>query len=104
MKATIPVCMCAVSVALLLSFSAIAQTPPPDALVSPEVHADHTVTFRIRAPKASELTLYGDWMPVGKPRPMTKSADGIWRLTTGPLEPNGHLYWFNLNGSPSPIP
>jgi enterochelin esterase-like enzyme len=76
----------------------LAQTPAPDGLVSPEVHADHTVTFRLRAPKAHEITLYGDWMPVGQPEPMTKGDDGIWSIHTTPLEPNGHLYWFNLDG------
>lgn len=78
--------------------SAVAQTPTPDGIVSPEVHPDRTVTFRVRAPKASEVTLYGDWMPVGKPAPMTKGEDGIWSITTQPLEANGHLYWFNLDG------
>jgi enterochelin esterase-like enzyme len=75
-----------------------AQTPAPDGLVSPEVHADHTATFRLRAPKANEVTLYGDWMPVGQSEPMTKGAEGVWSLYTTPLEPNGHLYWFNLDG------
>jgi len=77
---------------------ALAQTPPADGLVSPEVKADRSATFRIRAPKASEVTLYGDWMPVGKPQPMTKGADGVWSVTTEPLEATGHLYWFNLDG------
>jgi len=75
-----------------------AQAPPPDGTVSPEVHADRTATFRIKAPKASEVTLYGDWMVPGKPEPMTKGADGVWSITAGPLEPNGHLYFFNLDG------
>ena len=30
-------------------------------LVSPEVHADRTVTFRLRAPKAAEVLLNGEW-------------------------------------------
>jgi enterochelin esterase-like enzyme len=85
-----------------LTFASIsiltAQTPPPDGLVSPEVHADHTVTFRVRAPKANEVTLYGDWMPVGRSEPMVKGSDGVWSIHTAPLEPNGHLYWFNLDG------
>jgi enterochelin esterase-like enzyme len=29
---------------------------------------------------------------------MTKGADGVWSITTAPLEANGHLYWFNLDG------
>jgi enterochelin esterase family protein len=81
-----------------------AQTPPPDGLVSPEVHPDRTVTFRVRAPKAAEVTLYGDWMPVGHPQPMTKADDGVWTIQTGPLEANGHLYWFNLDGVAVPDP
>jgi enterochelin esterase family protein len=84
--------------ALMLAALVSAQTPPPDSLVSPEVHPDRTVTFRVRAPKAAEVTLYGDWMPVGKPEPMTKGSDGIWSIQTAPLEANGHLYWFNLDG------
>ncbi len=87
-----------VPLALLLALASAAQTPPADGLVSPEVHPDRTVTFRVRAPKASEVTLYGDWMPIGKPDPMTKAADGIWSITTQPLEATGHLYWFNLDG------
>ena len=41
-----------------------AQQPkkePPARLVSPEVHADKKVTFRINAPKATEVTVRGDW-------------------------------------------
>ena len=30
--------------------AALAQTPAPDGTVSPEVHPDRTVTFRLRAP------------------------------------------------------
>lgn len=75
-----------------------AQTPAPDGLVSPEAHADRTVTFRLRAPRATQVSLYGDWMPIGKPEPMTKDDSGIWSIITQPLEANGHLYWFNLDG------
>ena len=77
-----------------------AQAPPaaPDSLRSPEVGADRTATFRIRAPKAADVALWGDWMPAGKPQAMTKGPDGVWSLATEPLEPNGHLYWFHLDG------
>ena len=30
---------------------------------SPEVHADRTVTFRLSAPKATEVKLWGEWIP-----------------------------------------
>ncbi|MFL6449653.1 MAG: alpha/beta hydrolase-fold protein [Bryobacteraceae bacterium] len=87
-----------------LSCLCSAQTPPAGGLVSPEVHPDRTVTFRVRAPKATEVTVYGDWMPVGHPQPMTKREDGVWTIQTTPLEANGHLYWFNLDGVAVPDP
>jgi enterochelin esterase-like enzyme len=83
---------------LISPFPLPAQTPAPDGLVSPEVHADHSVTFRLRAPNAREVTLSGDWLPVGQSEPLTKGPEGVWSLHTRPLEPNGHLYWFNLDG------
>jgi len=81
-----------------LAIGGVAQTPAPDGLTSPEVKSDRTVTFRVRAPKAGEAMLYGDWMPVGKGQAMAKGADGVWSLTTDPLEANVHLYWFNIDG------
>src|SRR5947209_3846902 len=86
------------ALALAIALSAMAQTPTPDGVVSPEVHPDRTVTFRVKAPKASEVTLYGDWMVPGKTEAMTKAADGLWSITTAPLEATVHLYWFNLDG------
>jgi enterochelin esterase family protein len=74
-----------------------------DTLVSPEVHADRRVTFRIRAPQATTVTLTGDWLATlaastGGVLPMTKGADGIWTVTSEPLEPTVHLYFFNVDG------
>jgi enterochelin esterase family protein len=86
---------------LVLAFAATSQpqTPPAaDTLVSPEIHADRTVSFRIRAPKASEVGLFGDWMPIGKLEPLTKGSDGVWSVTTGPIDATGHLYTFNVDG------
>jgi enterochelin esterase family protein len=76
---------------------------PVDTLVSPEVHADRTVTFRLRAPAASVVTLTGDWLATpaastGGTIPMTKDAAGIWSVTTPPLEATVHLYFFTMDG------
>ena len=35
--------------------------PPPMAVVSPEVTADHKVTFRLPAPNAKDVTVNGDF-------------------------------------------
>jgi len=86
--------ICGIGLVLTLQ----AQTPAPDGLVSPEVQPDRSVTFRVRAPKASEVSLQGDWMPIGKSEAMTKGDGGVWSIHTAPLEANGHLYWFNLDG------
>jgi len=74
-----------------------------DTLASPEVHPDRTVTFRIRFPQATTVTLTGDWLatpatPTGGTLPMTKDAAGVWSVTSDPLEPTVHLYFFTVDG------
>ena len=83
---------------LVLTVASFAQTPPPDGLVSPEVHTDGKVIFRIRAPKAAEVTLFGDWMPPGSKHPMTKDAEGVWSATLSGIEQTIHLYSFTVDG------
>ena len=72
-----------------------AQPPTPAVISSPEVHADSSVTFRFRDPNAHEvvLTLEG-----AKPAPMQKDDDGVWSLTTGPLQPDFYGYSFVADG------
>ena len=74
------------------------QAQPTDTLVSPEVQADRRVTFRIRAPKASEVTLSMDYMPANTREKMTKDNDGVWSVTIGPLDPSVYIYAFNVDG------
>jgi len=83
---------------LSLAMSGFAQPPANDGLVSPEVHSDGKITFRIRAPKAAEVTLFGDWMSPGSKHPMTKDAEGVWSTTVGPIEATIHLYSFTVDG------
>jgi len=65
------------------------QPPPP--LISPEVLPDHRVTFRLRAPNAKEVLLAREGT---EPVPMQKDEQGVWSLTTDPLEPD--LYGYSL--------
>jgi enterochelin esterase family protein len=66
-------------------------------LISPEVHSDRRITFRIRAPQASEVSLvFGAWNP--KPQAMSKDESGVWSLTIGPVEPEIYTYSFLVNG------
>jgi enterochelin esterase-like enzyme len=74
------------------------EPTPNDTLVSPEVLTDHRVTFRIYAPKASEITLRGDWMDAPEPLRLTKDDKGVWSATTGPLVPDFYSYTFTVDG------
>ncbi len=68
-----------------------ARPAPPPRLVSPEVHPDHSVTFRFRDPNAKEVILARE----GGPRvPMQKDEQGVWSVTTEPLQPD--IYGYSL--------
>jgi enterochelin esterase family protein len=71
------------------------QPTPNDTLKSTEVAPDNKVTFRIYAPKASEVTISGDFGPEGK---LTKDEQGVWSISVGPLAPDYYSYTFNVDG------
>src|SRR5712692_6485314 len=79
----------------LLAATAQAQTPPPP-LVSPEVHADKSVTFRFRGPNVKEVAISLEGVP--KPLPMQKDDQGVWSLTTEPLAPDYYGYSIIADG------
>src|SRR4051812_46826135 len=80
---------------LLAALPLVAQRGP--SVVSPEVLPDHKVTFRISAPKATEVTFTGDWITTGAQK-MTKGDDGVWTITLGPLAPATYIYSYTLDG------
>ncbi|MGC2609393.1 MAG: alpha/beta hydrolase-fold protein [Candidatus Sulfotelmatobacter sp.] len=69
------------------------QTPAP--VVSPEVHADGSVTFRLRAPNAVEVKL---GLEGTEPLPMKKDDRDGWSVTTAPLSPDYYGYEFIVDG------
>ena len=95
-----------------LCFAALvgAQTPAPrpvalPPILSPQVQPDRTVTFRIRAPKASEVTIAGDfWLQENRADKLTKGEDGVWSITTEPLHPDYYSYFFTVDGVRLPDP
>ena len=65
-------------------------------LISPEVLPDRRVTFRLNAPKATEVTMKGDWHADTKS--LNRGSDGIWSLTLGPFAPSKYIYNFTVDG------
>src|SRR5438046_10611676 len=72
-----------------------AQTPPPP-LVSPEVHADRTVTLRFRGPNDKEVAVSIEGNP--KPLPMQKDDQGVWSVTTEPHARDYYVYSIIADG------
>ena len=80
-------------------------------VVSPEIHEDNTVTFRLKAPKAVTVQVTGDFLPsrqietpFGKfdgpgAADLKENQDGVWEYTTPePLEPELYSYTFIVDG------
>jgi enterochelin esterase family protein len=88
-------------VLMAIASTANAQ-PPANPIISPEVHADRTVTFRLLAPNAKEVQVGGEFS--AKPLSMTKDEKGVWLITTEPLEPNTYGYNFIMDGLTMPDP
>ena len=62
---------------------------------SPEVSPDGRVTFRIRAPGASQVAVAG----FGQRLPMQKDDQGVWSATTDSLKPDIYTYSFDVDGA-----
>jgi enterochelin esterase family protein len=77
---------------------------PNDTLKSPEVFPDHRVTFRIYAPRATEVAMEGDWIESNHrnvTRALKREANGVWSITEGPLRPDFYMYSFIVDGVPT---
>ena len=94
-----------------VALSQIQSGERPEPIISPEIGPDHRATFRIRAPKASEVLLSASIgtlnpKPAGAAKyqpgmwniPMQKDPTGLWTVTIGPLEPDVYRYVFLVDG------
>lgn len=76
-------------------------------VVSPEIHENNTVTFRLKAPKAVKVQVTGDFLPTQKIKTqfgefdgpgvadLKEGKDGVWEYTTPePLSPELYSYSF----------
>lgn len=80
---------------LTLALVAWAQQPNPP-VVSPEVHADGSVTFRLRSPYAQKVTVGLEGLK--DPLPMQKDEQGVWSVKTDILAPDLYGYSYNVDG------
>lgn len=79
-------------------------------IISPEIHEDNSVTFRLFAPNAKSVQVTGDFLPTVKmDTPMgqmdgpgkaelTKDENGVWSLKTPALGPELYNYSFIIDG------
>lgn len=93
--------------ATLVTFPALAQSPAPAPaptparpapVISPEINADRSVAFRLRAPAAQKVTLRGQWTK--DPVLLTRADDGLWSFNAPPdsIPAGVWEYSFNVDG------
>ena len=97
-----------------LALSAQQALGPGTGLISPEIHPDHSVTFRYVNPKAKTVQVTGDFLPT---RPvevdmgdrkmvydapgvadLKEGRDGVWSYTSAPLKGELYSYSFLVDG------
>lgn len=71
------------------------QPAPAPMYTSPEVHPDGSVTFRLLAPNAKEVSVVVE----GKASPMQQDPGGMWTLITQPYSPEIYSYRFRVDGA-----
>ena len=71
-------------------------------VISPEVSADHKITFRLQAPNAKTVQVAGDFS--GDTFDLKKDDKGVWSYTTEALKPSSYQYWFIMDGLTMPDP
>ncbi len=93
-------------------FSALAQEAIFSAqqIVSPEIHEDQSVTFRLLAPNAKSVQVTGDFLPTVKMETQRGPMDapgkaelvmgenGVWEYTSQSLSPELYNYSFIIDG------
>lgn len=82
------------AIVLLTGVSASAQRPP--SISSPDVHSDHSITFRYFSRNAQAITVSGEFLSA--PVAMVKDTSGIWSVTVPPVKPDIYPYSFTVDG------
>ncbi len=89
-----------VSVLCLFNLSAqeLANFANRERIVSPDIDGAN-VTFRLQAPDASGVKLFGNWMDSPEEAlALTKGNNGIWEVTVKGIQPELYTYNFFVDG------
>ena len=71
----------------------------PVRIISPEVHPNNKVTFRLFSRDASKVTVSGEWQSgFGSSQELVRNDTGLFSLTVGPLLPELYGYTFSVDG------
>lgn len=76
----------------LLPFTVSGQPPRRPAVSSPDVHADHSITFRYYSRTAQRVYVSGEFLKA--PVKMSKDTSGVWSVTVPPVTPEIYPYSF----------
>lgn len=82
---------------LLMLVPAFAQQSKP-AVISPQINADNSVTFRLKSLTATSVKIKGTWMKENTTPVEMLKTDSIWSFTTPALLPDFYRYNFYLEG------
>jgi len=88
---------------LLTAFQLLAQPPRPaptpnDTLQSIKILPGNLVRFSIYAPKATEVSVIGDFDKAYQRKALEKNEQGVWSYTTGSVQPDVYTYDFTVDG------
>lgn len=72
------------------------RKPRPAPVVSPIIHDDGSVTFRLKAPNADEVAVTGEMVKGAVP--LEKDEEGIWTATIEPVDPGLYGYSLSVDG------
>ncbi len=78
-------------IALLFnSFILVAQPQRRPAISSPDVHPDHSITFRYYSRTAERVYVTGEFLKA--PVKMNRDTSGVWSVTVPPVQPDIYPY------------
>lgn len=81
---------CIIFLLTFFAYKTSAQRPP--AISSPDVQADHSITFRYFSKTAKRVSVSGEFLKAAVP--MKRDTSGIWSVTIPPVKPDVYPYSF----------